>query len=399
MEKSNYKFLTYTLVQIADWMTYSVFMGNTSMYLLDHRFTNTEIGILIAITGLMCTILQPMIAGYADKPESMSLRKIMLIICSTGFVFSLLLIFTFNSGKLVQAVFFLVSMILVQLFAPFVNALAITGDEPLSNTAYSISRGFGSLFFSISTFIIGHAVARMGSLFMDIYAALMYVFLIIMLFIFPYRKNKNEDLEREEAEVIEPSGFSFVFKYRGFIFVLIAAMALHTGHTIVNSYLLQIIISRGGNTADNGTASFIAAFMEFPLMLLYPLMRKKLDAGKWLVICSFFFLIKNICLLLSGNLTGIFLTQFVQCMGWALECVASVDYIGSIMNEGDSVKGQAYFTSMQTLAMIIASLSGGVLLDTFGVNTAILFSIIITVFGVFFMTLGVAMNMRAKKAS
>jgi len=397
MKKSNYKFLTYTLIQITQWMTYSIFMGNTSMYLLDHKFSNTDIGILIAITGLMCTILQPLIAGYADRPESISLKNIMLIICSIGLVFSILLILTFNSSKLIQALFFLVSMIVVQLFAPFVNALAITGEEPLSNTAYSISRGFGSLLFSISTFIIGHAVARMGSLFMDLYAVVMYIFMIIVLFIFPYRKNKKEIPESKEVRDSGPSGFSFVTKYKGFIFVLLAAMALHTGHTIVNSYLLQIIISRGGDAADNGTASFIAAFMEFPLMLLYPLMRKKWDAGKWLITCSFFFLIKNICLLLSGNLTGIFLTQFIQCMGWALECVASVDYIGSIMSAGDAVKGQAYFTSMQTLAMIIASLSGGVLLDTLGVNTAILFSIIITIAGVIFMTLGVTMNMNAKK--
>lgn len=397
MKKSNYKFLTYTLIQITQWMTYSIFMGNTSMYLLDHKFSNTDIGILIAITGLMCTILQPLIAGYADRPESISLKNIMLIICSIGLVFSILLILTFNSSKLIQALFFLVSMIMVQLFAPFVNALAITGEEPLSNTAYSISRGFGSLLFSISTFIIGHAVARMGSLFMDLYAVVMYIFMIIVLFIFPYRKNKKEIPESKEVRDSGPSGFSFITKYKGFIFVLLAAMALHTGHTIVNSYLLQIIISRGGDAADNGTASFIAAFMEFPLMLLYPLMRKKWDARKWLITCSFFFLIKNICLLLSGNLTGIFLTQFIQCMGWALECVASVDYIGSIMSAGDAVKGQAYFTSMQTLAMIIASLSGGVLLDTLGVNTAILFSIIITIAGVIFMTLGVTMNMKAKK--
>lgn len=59
----------YACIQSFYWMSFSAVMGFTSLYLLDVGFTNTEIGIIIAIAGIISAILQPMFAGYADRPK------------------------------------------------------------------------------------------------------------------------------------------------------------------------------------------------------------------------------------------------------------------------------------------------------------------------------------------
>ena len=65
----------YACIQSFYWMSFSAVMGFTSLYLLDVGFTNTEIGIIIAIAGIISAILQPIFAGYADKPKSRRSKK------------------------------------------------------------------------------------------------------------------------------------------------------------------------------------------------------------------------------------------------------------------------------------------------------------------------------------
>ena len=66
----------YACIQSSYWLSFSAVMGFTSLYLLDAGFTNTEIGIIIAIAGLISAVLQPLFAGYADKPPSLGVSTI-----------------------------------------------------------------------------------------------------------------------------------------------------------------------------------------------------------------------------------------------------------------------------------------------------------------------------------
>ena len=70
----------YALVQGMFWMSFSVVFGFSSAYLLPRSFSNTQIGMLIAIAGTISAILQPLIAGFADQSKKVSLKKIIILI-------------------------------------------------------------------------------------------------------------------------------------------------------------------------------------------------------------------------------------------------------------------------------------------------------------------------------
>ena len=76
IEKKDDLTIRYALVQCFYWMLYGNVTGFVSVYLLDNGFSNTRIGILIAVMGIVSAVSQPVLAGYADKDKSPSLKKI-----------------------------------------------------------------------------------------------------------------------------------------------------------------------------------------------------------------------------------------------------------------------------------------------------------------------------------
>ena len=95
----------YACIQSSYWLSFSAVMGFTSLYLLDVGFTNTEIGIIIAIAGIISAILQPMFAGYADKPKSPSLKKIILFLASLLLILSLALFLLYRRSVFFNGLF------------------------------------------------------------------------------------------------------------------------------------------------------------------------------------------------------------------------------------------------------------------------------------------------------
>lgn len=67
----------YALIQGFYWMSFAAIMGFTSLYLLNTGFSNTQIGILMAVAGAVSAVLQPMVASYADSPGSPSLKNLL----------------------------------------------------------------------------------------------------------------------------------------------------------------------------------------------------------------------------------------------------------------------------------------------------------------------------------
>ena len=83
---------------------------------------------------------------------------------------------------------------------------------------------------------------------------------------------------------------------------------------------------------------------------------------------SSFFALKCLGTLLAPTIPAFYMVQLFQPLGWGLMTVASVYYVNSIMQDRDRIKGQAYMTMTLSIGTIIGTLTGGVLIDLFGVN-------------------------------
>ena len=119
------RFLTshYSWIQGCYWMAYCILLSFSSVYLLDQGFSNTHIGLLLGLSGLLTALLQPFVGARADHLKVLSLGQfaalliLAMLLCTGG----LLLL----PGQTVQGGLFLSLLILLQLLTSLLYALGM----------------------------------------------------------------------------------------------------------------------------------------------------------------------------------------------------------------------------------------------------------------------------------
>ena len=91
--------LQYGMIQSIYWMSFSILIGYSSNYLLGVGFNSEQIGILIAIAGLVSAILQPIVATYVDKRAGYTLKNTIMIL-SIGLLFGAGILFLIHGRTL-----------------------------------------------------------------------------------------------------------------------------------------------------------------------------------------------------------------------------------------------------------------------------------------------------------
>ena len=364
--------LRYAYIQGFFWMSFAAVMGFTSIYLLDAGFTNTQIGLLIAAAGTVSAFLQPALAVYADKPDSPSLKKIILILTAVLLTSSAILFLLYQRSMLLTGLLFGVCITVLQLLTPFMNALGMESINQGKKLNFGVSRGMGSVAYALASYALGAIVAAAGEITVPVTMILVYVVFLIAVLCFPFTKiKKNPSVSAEKAAENPPAFFR---QYKRFGIVLIGWMLLYISHVLLNSFTFQIIESKGGGSSEMGISMALSALIELPTLFLFGYMVKKVRCDIWVRISGIFFMLKALGSLLVTSILPFYFIQALQIGGWALITVASVYYVNSIMKEQDAIKGQAYFTMTYTFGSVLAALLGGYLIDKAGVNAMLLFA-------------------------
>lgn len=361
----------YACIQGFFWMSFAAVMGFTSIYLLDAGFTNTQIGLLIAAAGTISAFLQPVLAGYADKPDSPSLKTIVLILTVVLLSSSALLFLLYHRSMLLTGFLFGICITVLQLLTPFMNALGMETINQGKKLNFGVSRGMGSVAYALASYALGAIAAAAGAVAVPVTMILVYIAFLIAVVCFPFTKIKKSPSAAERGTA---NPLAFFRQYRRFSIVLIGWMLLYISHVLLNSFTFQIIETKGGGSSEMGISMALSALIELPTLFLFGYMVKKVRCDIWVRISGIFFMLKALGSLLVTSILPFYFVQILQIGGWALITVASVYYVNSIMKEQDAIKGQAYFTMTYTFGCVLGSLLGGFLIDKAGVNAMLMFS-------------------------
>ena len=153
------RFLTshYAWIQGCYWMAYCILLSFSSVYLLDQGFSNTQIGLLLGLSGLLTALLQPFVGARADHLKVLSLGQfaalliLAMLLCTGG----LLLL----PGQAVQGGLFLSLLILLQLLTSLLYALGmgcVNQGMPLN---FGLARGVGAGSYALASTLCGSAAA------------------------------------------------------------------------------------------------------------------------------------------------------------------------------------------------------------------------------------------------
>lgn len=359
--------IRYSLILSFYWMGYAAVFAYVNLYLLDLGFTSGQAGLLMAVAGLISALLQPVVAGYADRPDSLSLKNLNLLM-GGGLALCGGLLPMVRTLPWATVLVYGVALALLHLASPFINALGMTSLNCGSKLNYGVSKSAGAASFAVSSWILGKLTGRFGSPVVPVVIFVLYLLFVGSVALYPTQRGPKGERTQSSAG----SG-AFAKKYPRFMALLLGCVLLYISHVLVNSFTLQIIRTKGGDSEEMGTAMAIAALAELPTMLAFNRLLKKRGSYYWLRLSGFFFVAKTLGTLLCGNVTAFYALQLFQLLAWGMITMASVYYVNSITDPGDAVKGQAWFTTAYTLANVAGAVLGGRMIDALGVPAMLIF--------------------------
>ena len=383
----------YSLILGAYWMIFAVSSIFIVPLLRLKGFDDSQIGILVAIRSISAITVSPLIATYSDHHPKRQLKYILMLLLIINIINTF--IFQFCHLNYMGAILiFIILGATTNTMPPLHSSMAMKFNENGKRLVYSIGRGTGSISYAVISLILGQFVSS------DNYSASLYIqigldiFSLICIMIFPkYKvsdikevnniKSKNKNVK--ETEIVH-SNMYLIRNYKNFTVFLIASVFVFVGYSMCNSFMIDIIMSRGGTNADMGISCFILGAAELPTAILFPKLKIRFGTKKLLEISAVFALVKMIFLYLSPNVLCVFLSQTIQMLGNGLYWPTSVFYVNEVISGKDQVKGQSLTNiASVNIGAVLGSVVSGKLLCYFNINSVILFGCICTFIGVIFM--------------
>ncbi len=358
--------LRYALINISYFAAFCGVHAYASVFLLDKGFTNTMIGAVLALANILSVLLQPFVAGLIDKPGRFTNRNVS-IVCTLFMIAGSVALFFSDSIVPVFVLYALIYMIQM-LFQPLIIAMNFEYAKKGAKIQFGLARGLGSFGFAVTSVIFGRIISQFGIASVQLIDAVILAALLVLLFSFVM---KDESVSQKPDKLPAPGTdevahnklTDFCKTYPRFMMFIVGTVCFFFAHNSINDYFIQIITPVGGDEAKMGVAIFVAAALELPTMAGIGFWQKKISCRNLLRISGAFFLLKTLVLLSAKTMTGVYISQSLQLLAYALLIPASAYYVEEVMGTLDKVKGQAYINVAITLGGVFSNLVCGRILD------------------------------------
>lgn len=379
----------YALIHSFYWSIFCSSYTFATVFLLSRHFSNSQIGIVFAVSGFSAAFLQPAVAAFADTSGEISIEEILIVLTGVSGLFAVGRFFLPDAFFLLAALFIL-EITALYTMQPLLNALGMQMINDGRKINFGLARGVGSLSYAVVSVLLGVLEQNFGPQALTAVSIGLYIALAAVLLTF--RKNRGaaatvrtlspQSVGASEAGVPGVSGLRlFLNRYKRFMVFLAAVVLTFCSHTMISNYLMQITEHVGGTAKEMGIANAISAALELPAMILFGFLVKKIRCGPILKFSLFFFSVKAAVTLLASNVWTLYAAQMLQFCSYAFFIPASVFYVNEIVCKDDLAKGQAFMTSAITVGGVAASFLGGWLLDRSGTRGMLVLGLICAVLG------------------
>ena len=386
--------LRYTFLNATYFVAFCTIHACAAAFLLARGFTNTEVGVLLAIANIVSAVFQPFIAGIIDKKGKLTNRRFILISVVVILLGSVALLFVRDVKAVIFIVYALIYMIQFA-YQPVMTALCFEYQKAGSKINYGLARGLGSASFAVTAYFIGGIIEERGvEILLIVNIVTMAVSFIVAL---TFKKPQGVSSDDTSRKASTSKGFvSFLKAYPAFAVFLVATIFFFFAHNMINDFMIQIIRHLGGGETELGYSNFLQAILELPVMALIGFVLKKISSSNLLVMSGFAFLIKITILIFATNMVMMYVSQSFQIFAYAVFIPAAAYYVTNTMDENDQVKGQAYVTSAITVGGVFSNLISGIVLDNLGITQMLIIGTVVCAVGA--VTATIAMKRLRHKA-
>ncbi|NLD10431.1 MAG: MFS transporter, partial [Clostridiales bacterium] len=331
----------YATIHGTYWMIYASCASFASVFLLGNGYSNSEIGIIMAVANVLAVVMQPLTADLADRSKRFSIISITEIMTLMMMVFTAFM-FILHGRTMALFVIYVLLLAWHTVLQPLFNSLNFKLQECGVHLNFGVCRSMGSLAYSVLCLFLGDLVERCGISILPITSEVMMVLLMISIAMTARQYHKvmkvNEKklaeakakLPAEESEEINL--IDFVKRNKLFFVLQIGVLLVFIENQVLNNFMLQIVTNVGGTETDMGRIFSLMAFLEIPTLFCFDWINKRFSCGFLLKVASVGFTLKIGVVFLAQSVAMIFAAQFLQLVSFALFLPAMVHYIGEIMS-------------------------------------------------------------------
>lgn len=376
----------FSVLQAFYWTGACLVYSYAERLLLSYGFPTGRIGLILAAAYLFAIFLQPMLAAAADRERRVTLR---LAIAVSAALSAALAAAAFGTGSLAVFAVLLGALSTVTLTVqPLINAVGFHYINRGLDLDYSFARGVASVVYALASLLFGMLASRRIGAMLWVYAAAQIGLFLSALFFAPHR---------ECIAVREAGGsLSDVFRrYPAFVLFCVGSLVLSVPHMVINAYLTSITKVTGGNMS---VMLAIAAIVEFPAMMAYSHIRKRIPDRVLLMASASVYLLKTGLLLLAALFPigswAAYVSSALQMLCYAIFVPASSYCANDAVQESDRVKGQMLLTEAGLFAGMISMLLGGYAIEYLGVGAALILCEALVAIGVFIVWIAVRRGLK-----
>lgn len=375
------------------WMSYGAICSFASVFLLARGYSNTDIGIMTAVSNVAAVFLQPLMADIADRSKRFSLVSVssiatvaLMVLCVGTFVLQ-------QKSAALTVIFVLLMGGNISL-QPLFNSLCYKLQECGISINFGVGRSIGSLAYSILVMFLGTLAEEKGLFVLPLTAEITMALTLasLALVTWQFRKAKamqTGDSESGAAEILQGDAegeedinlVQFVKRNKIFMVLMLGVLGIYFSNGVLNTFMLQVIQPLGGDSEDMGRIFSVMAFLEIPTMLFFEQINRKFSCQTLMKVAGIGYVAKTALIWRASSVHMVLAAQFIQPFAFALLLPAIVKLIGISMSKGEAVKGQALFTTVTTIAYIVCSLVGGVILDLWGAGILMTIATVFTAVG------------------
>lgn len=376
LKHSNKLTIHYIIIQFCFWMHICFINGFVSFYLTQKGYNAFQIGLVIGISNLLSLIMQPYVASFADRSLKIRVKHIIAINAGISIILAIIVHFQEGANTLFMICYTLI-LLNIAIQVPLLNSLSAEHITLGHKLNYSLGRGFGSIAFATTSIVFGKILKNVGShITMPLYIASGIIYIISVLCFESPLKSEIKDTHNAGNLV------QFIKENKRFLLTSFAMFLIYCSPAVISSYLFQIVEHIGGDASQLGLALGLSAALELISMVLYPFIKNKVGSdAKILIMASTAFLIKIIFTFTATTLAGLYFAQSLQIISFGFYIPAQVYYVSKLIPAKDQVKGQMFMSMSSTLAIIFASVLGGFLYNSFGINTMLISGIVLNALG------------------
>ena len=154
-------------------------------------------------------------------------------------------------------------------------------------------------------------------------------------------------------------------------------------HVVINSYMVYIMESVGGNSGNVGAATALAAGVEMCMMFSYRFVNRRISHRTCLIVSVVAFTVKVAVLYVAWNVGTVYLSQVFQMLAFGLVTPALTYWAFEMVDERDLVQGQTIIMAPATLGGGFGGLFGGFFISLLGIHHTLLLATILSAVGTF----------------